>query len=95
MLNDSHIHINSVACKFYQDEPISSIDDIKDDIKKCAKVLVLGTADAGKSTLIRHMRQLHGEQFRAEEISHFKNIIRICCLEYLISIIIWWAQFSK
>ena len=55
--------------------------------KKYAKLLVLGTADAGKSTLIRHMRQLHGQQFGNEEITHFRKTIQISCLEYLISII--------
>ena len=33
------------------------------------------------------MRQLHGQQFGNEEITHFRKLIQICCLEYLTSII--------
>ena len=50
-------------------------------------MLILGTADAGKSTLIRHMRQLHGVKFECIEMANFKKIIRMSCLEYLVAIV--------
>ena len=50
-----------------------------------AKVLILGAAESGKSTICRHMRQLHGEKFGDSELLHFKQTIRASCLEYFIS----------
>ena len=50
-------------------------------------MLILGTADAGKSTLIRHMRQLHGQELGSLEMEHFKSVIRISCLEILASVV--------
>ena len=54
---------------------------------RTAKILILGTADAGKSTLIRHMRKLHGREFESLEMAHFKKVIRLSCLEYLVAIV--------
>ena len=50
-----------------------------------AKVLILGAAESGKSTICRHMRQLHGEKFGDSELLHFKQTIRASCLEYFIT----------
>ena len=46
----------------------------------------MGAAESGKSTICRHIRQLHGEQFNDAEIVHFKHNIRKSCLEHFISI---------
>lgn len=54
---------------------------------RTAKILILGTADAGKSTLIRHMRKLHGREFESLEMAHFKKVIRLSCIEYLVTIV--------
>ena len=52
-----------------------------------AKVLVLGSSDAGKSTLCRHMSQLYGEQFTESEILRFKGKVRSACLKHFVSIL--------
>ena len=54
---------------------------------RTAKILILGTADAGKSTLIRHMRKLHGREFESLEMERFKKVIRLSCIEYLVTIV--------
>ena len=54
---------------------------------KIAKVLVLGAAESGKSTICRHIRQLHGQQLSNEEILHYKHNIRISCLENFLTIV--------
>ncbi|KAJ3389513.1 guanine nucleotide-binding protein subunit alpha [Lobulomyces angularis] len=39
------------------------------------KILILGSADSGKSTFIRQLRLIYVRPFTSEEISFFKNII--------------------
>ena len=52
-----------------------------------ATVLILGTAESGKSTLCRHMRQLYGNKFDDDELLKFKNEIQSSCLQYFKNII--------
>ena len=52
-----------------------------------AKVLLLGAAESGKSTLCRHIRLLYGKGFGDDEILHFKLNIRTSCLEHLVKIL--------
>ena len=52
-----------------------------------AKVLFLGAAESGKSTLCRQIRILHGCKFSDEEILRFKHHIRVSCLKHFITII--------
>ena len=52
-----------------------------------AKVLILGAAESGKSTICRHIRQLHGQQFSDAEILHFKKAIRASCLQHFLNAI--------
>ena len=47
----------------------------------------MGTADAGKTTLIRHMRQLNGEQFDKTELQQFKVEIKSACLKHFQDIV--------
>ena len=54
----------------------------EDSDHKHAKVLILGAAESGKSTICRHMRQLHGQQFSDAEILQFKKAIRASCLQH-------------
>ena len=63
--------------------PTTSSFDPGPEHKK-AKVLILGAAESGKSTICRHMRQLHGDKFGETELLHFKQTIRASCLEYFI-----------
>ena len=53
-----------------------------------ATVLILGTAESGKSTLCRHMRQLYGNKFDDDELLKFKNEIQSSCLQYFKDIIL-------
>ena len=52
-----------------------------------AKVLFLGAAESGKSTICRHIRRLHGERFNDDEMSAFKHHIRTSCLVHFMNII--------
>ena len=54
---------------------------------KKAKVLILGAAESGKSTICRHMRQLHGDKFGDAEMLHFKQTIRASCIEYFVKML--------
>ena len=65
----------------------SSSSVLNDFEHKKAKVLVLGAAESGKSTICRHMRQLHGEKFGDAEMLHFKQTIRASCIEHFINIL--------
>lgn len=57
---------------------------VPDSEHKKAKVLILGAAESGKSTICRHMRQLHGDKFGDAEMLNFKQTIRASCLEYFV-----------
>ena len=47
----------------------------------------MGTAESGKSTLCRHMRQLYGDQFDDKEVLQFKCEIQRSCLQYFKTIV--------
>ena len=49
---------------------------------KVVKVLLLGAAESGKSTLVRQVRLIHGQRFNHEEILRYKHNIRSSCLEF-------------
>ena len=46
------------------------------------KVLLLGAAESGKSTLVRQIRLIHGQTFNHEEVLRYKHNIRSSCLEF-------------
>ena len=58
------------------------------------KMLVLGSADTGKSTLVRNIRMIHNVDFTEEEIARFKNRIRTDCLTAL-AYILKMADFER
>ena len=60
-----------------------------------ATVLILGTAESGKSTLCRHMRQLYGNKFNDDELLKFKNEIQSSCLQYFKNIILEMLKTEK
>ena len=65
--------------------PLPSTNSTEGFKHKNAKVLVLGAAESGKSTICRHIRQLHGQQFTDAEILHFKKAIRESCLQHFLN----------
>ena len=64
--------------------PIPVTNSTEDVEHKNAKVLILGAAESGKSTICRHIRQLHGQRFTDAEILHFKKAIRESCLQHFL-----------
>ncbi len=60
-------------------------DNQNNDDKKAikAKVLVLGAAGAGKSTLIRHIRIINNHDFSDDEIGYFSKMVKYATLEAL------------
>ena len=62
-------------------------EETKVNLRK-ATVLILGTAESGKSTLCRHMRQLYGNQFDDNELLQFKSEIQSSCLQYFKTILV-------
>ena len=59
-------------------------DDQTNTKKKIlCKMLVLGAADTGKSTLVRNIRMIHNVNFTEEEVFEFNNRIRSDCLSAL------------
>ena len=51
--------------------------------KRHVRTLVIGSANAGKSTMIRSIRMAHGDQFSAMEMQEFKSNIRLMTLTFL------------
>ena len=47
----------------------------------------MGTSEAGKTTLCRHMRQLEGAPFEEGEVAHFKERIQAATLGYFTSML--------
>ena len=53
------------------------------DRKLESKMLVLGPANAGKSTMIRSIRMAHGDEFSVTEMQEFLSNIRLMTLTFL------------
>ena len=62
-------------------DPPSSVSET-DSNAKVVKVLLLGAAESGKSTLVRQIRILHEQNFNNEETLRYKHNIRSSCLEF-------------
>ena len=48
---------------------------------RAAKILLLGGAESGKSTLVRQLRLINGQTFTDSELLRYKKLIRSSCLE--------------
>ena len=48
---------------------------------RAAKILFLGGAESGKSTLVRQLRLINGQTFTDAELLRYKKLIRSSCLE--------------
>ena len=48
---------------------------------RAAKILLLGGAESGKSTLARQLRLINGQTFTDAELLRYKKLIRSSCLE--------------
>ena len=71
---------------FLHQGPLQSVSTTSQDSpekEKIAKVLLLGAAESGKSTLSRQIRTLHGNDFSDEELMHYKHNIREACVDLL------------
>ena len=62
-------------------DPPSSTSET-DGSAKVVKVLLLGAAESGKSTLVRQIRIIHEQDFNNAETLKYKNSIRSSCLEF-------------
>ena len=51
-------------------------------MKQVIKVLLLGAAESGKSTIVRQIRLINGQTFNHEETLRYKHSIRSSCLEF-------------
>ena len=65
--------ISKTICTSQTGEPCDNI--------YTAKLLMLGAAGSGKTTLVRHIRMIHGAHFTNEETLRFKRYIRSSCLQ--------------
>ena len=62
-------------------DPPSSVSET-DSNAKVVKVLLLGAAESGKSTLVRQIRIIHEQNFNNEETLRYKHNICSSCLEF-------------
>ena len=62
-------------------DPPSSVSET-DGSAKVVKVLLLGAAESGKSTIVRQIRIIHEQNFNNEETLRYKHNIRSSCLEF-------------
>ena len=83
IINSGHVESQTKQGGGFTDsrDPPSSVSGESKDAK-VVKVLLLGAAESGKSTLVRQIRLIHGQTFNHEEILRYKNNIRSSCLEF-------------
>ena len=83
IINSGHVESQTKQGAGFTDsrDPPSSVSGESKDAK-VVKVLLLGAAESGKSTLVRQIRLIHGQTFNHEEILRYKNNIRSSCLEF-------------
>uniref|UniRef100_A0A914E629 G-protein alpha subunit n=1 Tax=Acrobeloides nanus TaxID=290746 RepID=A0A914E629_9BILA len=76
--------MDCVLCKSIQifDESYEQNYIIESQISKSSieeeknlKILLLGSADSGKSTIVKQMRILHNQTFNEDEMLHFRAVI--------------------
>ncbi|KAG8923354.1 hypothetical protein FRC00_006356, partial [Tulasnella sp. 408] len=51
------------------------LKETKDKLSKQVKVLLLGSGDSGKSTILKQMRLIHKLPFTAQEIEGYRQLV--------------------
>lgn len=59
------------------------------------KVLLLGSSDSGKSTLLKQMKIIHGNGFTIKDREMEKKRIRVSCLETLLTLLKQCTEFEN
>ena len=65
-----------------------------DEAKHFVKVLLLGTGDAGKSTIVKQMKILHLNGFSEKEKKTFSHAIRTNLIETMVALVDGMDQFD-
>lgn len=80
---------NSVETKDIEKERSNKIDQqIKlGSLEKEIKILLLGTGDSGKSTIMKQFKLIYGDNFKLEDKKHYKKIIHINLIDFTYTII--------
>eukprot|EP00731_Ephydatia_muelleri_P006074 Em0003g322a len=47
----------------------------KKDFNRTLKILLLGTGESGKSTIVKQMKIIHGDGYSSEELDTFKHVV--------------------
>ena len=63
--------------------------------RKEPKVLLLGSSDSGKSTLLKQMKIIHGNGFTSKDRETEKKRIRVACLETLLALLNECKEFEN
>ena len=84
IINSGHIDSTDKVSGAVSDskDQRSDVSERRGSSAKVVKVLLLGAAESGKSTLVRQIRLIHGQSFNHEEILRYKHNIRSSCLEF-------------
>ena len=73
-----------VCCNSYDDEKIQTgrskaidkqIKQEKIQFRRTVKILLLGSGESGKSTFLKQMRIIHGQDFGESDLQQYKTII--------------------
>jgi len=58
-----------------------------ESLEKEIRVLLLGTGDSGKSTIIKQFKLIYGDKFNEEDKNHYKKVIHINLIDFTYTII--------
>ena len=76
----------------FQQQSQSTFAD--DEVQHFVKVLLLGTGDAGKSTIVKQMKILHLNGFSEKEKKTFSHAIRGNLIETMVALVDGMDQFD-
>ena len=57
------------------------------ECEKVVKILLLGTGESGKSTIVKQMKIIHGDGYSIDELNNFKTVIHSNLLTSMIEVI--------
>ena len=82
------------GCSSVEENAIKHSKQIDEELKKCnkeanavVKILLLGSGESGKSTLVKQMRVIHGNRYTPGESKCFTSTIHANSLQGLFSIL--------